>query len=102
MRFQNYAEQVDSSLVSTLSKVWIRDILQKSLTKRRKSKDDDLAYAETLAHRIIQTVEAEYLREMKKCFVMSEMKEKLNKEKFVKDFVAAWDKVMNLDRFDIA
>ena len=24
------------------------------------------------------------------------------KEKFVKDFVAAWDKVMNLDRFDIA
>jgi catalase-peroxidase len=23
-------------------------------------------------------------------------------EKFVKDFVAAWDKVMNLDRFDIA
>jgi len=24
-----------------------------------------------------------------------------NKEKFVKDFVAAWDKVMNLDRFDI-
>jgi catalase-peroxidase len=22
------------------------------------------------------------------------------KEKFVKDFVAAWDKVMNLDRFD--
>ncbi|MYR03436.1 peroxidase family protein, partial [Streptomyces sp. SID6139] len=24
------------------------------------------------------------------------------KEKFVKDFVAAWDKVMNLDRFDLA
>ncbi|MEW8049029.1 MAG: catalase-peroxidase, partial [Candidatus Thiodiazotropha sp.] len=24
------------------------------------------------------------------------------KEKFVHDFVAAWDKVMNLDRFDIA
>jgi catalase-peroxidase len=24
------------------------------------------------------------------------------KEKFVRDFVAAWDKVMNLDRFDIA
>jgi catalase-peroxidase len=24
------------------------------------------------------------------------------KEKFVKDFVAAWDKVMNLDRFDFA
>ena len=23
-------------------------------------------------------------------------------EKFVKDFVAAWDKVMNLDRFDLA
>ena len=22
-------------------------------------------------------------------------------EKFVKDFVAAWDKVMNLDRFDV-
>ncbi len=25
-----------------------------------------------------------------------------NKEKFVRDFVAAWDKVMNLDRFDLA
>jgi catalase-peroxidase len=25
-----------------------------------------------------------------------------NKEKFVKDFVAAWNKVMNADRFDIA
>jgi catalase-peroxidase len=24
-----------------------------------------------------------------------------NKEKFVKDFVAAWSKVMNLDRFDL-
>jgi catalase-peroxidase len=24
------------------------------------------------------------------------------KEKFVRDFVAAWDKVMNLDRFDAA
>ncbi|MGB5332429.1 MAG: hypothetical protein WBM80_04555 [Woeseiaceae bacterium] len=25
-----------------------------------------------------------------------------NKEKFVNDFVAAWTKVMNADRFDIA
>ncbi|HCY56604.1 MAG TPA: catalase-peroxidase, partial [Oceanicaulis sp.] len=25
-----------------------------------------------------------------------------NKEKFVKDFVAAWTKVMNADRFDLA
>ena len=25
-----------------------------------------------------------------------------SKEKFVKDFVAAWNKVMNLDRFDVA
>jgi catalase-peroxidase len=25
-----------------------------------------------------------------------------SKEKFVNDFVAAWDKVMNLDRFDVA
>ena len=24
------------------------------------------------------------------------------KEKFARDFVAAWDKVMNLDRFDLA
>ena len=24
------------------------------------------------------------------------------KQKFVRDFVAAWDKVMNLDRFDVA
>ena len=25
-----------------------------------------------------------------------------SKEKFVRDFVVAWDKVMNLDRFDLA
>jgi catalase-peroxidase len=25
-----------------------------------------------------------------------------SKEKFVADFIAAWDKVMNLDRFDLA
>ena len=25
-----------------------------------------------------------------------------SKEKFVKDFEAAWEKVMNLDRFDLA
>jgi catalase-peroxidase len=25
-----------------------------------------------------------------------------SKEKFVRDFVAAWDRVMNLDRFDLA
>jgi len=25
-----------------------------------------------------------------------------SKQKFVKDFVAAWTKVMNLDRFDLA
>ena len=25
-----------------------------------------------------------------------------SKEKLVRDFVAAWDKVMNLDRFDLA
>ena len=25
-----------------------------------------------------------------------------SKQKFVHDFVAAWDKVMNLDRFDLA
>jgi catalase-peroxidase len=25
-----------------------------------------------------------------------------SKEKFTRDFVAAWDKVMNLDRFDVA
>ena len=25
-----------------------------------------------------------------------------NQEKFVRDFVAAWNKVMNLDRFDLA
>ena len=27
---------------------------------------------------------------------------RLNKEKFVSDFVAAWTKVMNADRFDVA
>jgi catalase-peroxidase len=25
-----------------------------------------------------------------------------SKEKFIHDFVAAWDKIMNLDRFDLA
>jgi len=26
----------------------------------------------------------------------------MSKEKFVSDFVSAWNKVMNLDRFDLA
>ena len=30
------------------------------------------------------------------------MRARTVKEKFVKDFVAAWTKVMNLDRFDLA
>ena len=30
------------------------------------------------------------------------MRARTAKEKFVKDFVAAWTKVMNLDRFDLA
>ena len=30
------------------------------------------------------------------------MRARTRKEKFVKDFVAAWTKVMNLDRFDLA
>ena len=84
MRFQNYAEQVDNNMVSKLSKTWIREIIHKSLSKRRKTREEDLVYAEGLAHKIIQTVEAEYLREMKKCFVLSEMLEKTNKDRFVK------------------
>ena len=30
------------------------------------------------------------------------MRAPTRKEKFVQDFVAAWTKVMNLDRFDLA
>ena len=30
------------------------------------------------------------------------MRARNSKEKFVKDFVAVWNKVMNLDRFDLA
>ena len=84
MRFQNYAEQIDFNLVSTLSKEWIKEIKIKSLSKRRKLRDEDIAYIETLANKIINTVDAEYLREMKKCYVLSEMMEKAKKDKFTK------------------
>ena len=37
----------------------------------------------SLALKMIKTVEAEYLREMKKCYVMSEMMDKTNRDKFI-------------------
>ena len=30
------------------------------------------------------------------------MRARTRRQKFVRDFVAAWNKVMNLDRFDLA
>jgi dynein heavy chain len=99
MRFQNYAEQVSNQNVSTLSRAWIRDILTKTFIKRRKTKDDDVAYAESLANKIIYTVEAEYLREMKKCYVLSEMKDKNNKDKFLKLKIAIRKEIRKIPYF---
>lgn len=84
MRFQNYAEEVDSRVVSTLGKGWVDEILSKVMYKRKRTKDDDNAGFLISAKIIIKTVEAEYLREMKKCYVLSEMLVKTHKDKFLK------------------
>jgi dynein heavy chain len=84
MRFQNYAEKVPDDKVSTLSKTWTNRIISKALAKRRKTKDEDLNYVDVFTKKIMKTVEAEYVREMKKCFVLGEMLDKNNREKFQK------------------
>jgi dynein heavy chain len=82
IRFQNYAETIPLEKVSILSQKWIENILQKTLPSRRKVREEEQAMLISGGNRMIKTVEAEYVREMKKLFVLAEMQDKVKKDKF--------------------
>lgn len=82
MRFQKYASKVPENEVSDLSEETIENIRMKSWIKKKKYKDDDLIWANQISSKIMNTVKAEYTRDMKKCYVLSEMINKKNHAKF--------------------
>ena len=82
IRFQNYAEKVPENEISQLNEDWVENIKYKSWIKKKKYKDEDLLWASQLSGKIMKTVKAEYSREMKKCHVLSEMKNKSTHSKF--------------------
>lgn len=81
MRFQNYAESTPTGAVSKLAPDWEKQIQNKVLDKRR-MKEEDYNSAMWQFKKAVRTVEAEYLREMKKCIVMREMMDDNNRQKF--------------------
>jgi hypothetical protein len=82
IRFQNYAEKVPEDEVSDLNEDWVENIKYKSWIKKKKYKDEDLLWASQLSGKIMKTVKPEYTREMKKCHVLSEMKNSKSHPKF--------------------
>ena len=63
IRFQNYAESIPDSNVSTLSLEWEKEIKHKTLDKKR-MKEEDYNWGHQMFKKAIRTVEAEYAREM--------------------------------------
>ena len=84
IRFQNYAQKIPDEKVSELSEDWKEEIKYKSWIKKKKYRQDELLWAAQLSSKIMKTVEAEYSREMKNCYVLNEMKDKKKLEKFKK------------------
>lgn len=82
IRFQNYSEKVPENEISELSEDTVENIKYKSWIKKKKYKDDDLIWASQLSGKIMKTVKAEYTREMKKCHVLNEMKNRASHPKF--------------------
>ena len=80
--FQEYAVTIPDSNVSQLREEWIKNIQDKAWIKKKKYSDFDLGWANQITANIIETVKAEYNREMKKCYVLAEMKDKVNNQKF--------------------
>ena len=81
IRFQSYAETIPDDQVSTLSEDWQNSIHHRSVD-RHKFKDQDLVWANQLYSKWIKTAQAEFVREMKKCIVMRQMKAPRMKEFF--------------------
>ena len=70
IRFQNYSLKIQDDKVSKLNEDWIENIKYKAWIRHKKYKDDDLLWAAQIANKIIKTVQAEYIREMKNCAVL--------------------------------
>lgn len=99
MRFQAYAEKIDNKFISSLSKEWTENILSKALGKRRRNKEEDPQYLNMQTNKMVQTVSAEYNREMKKCYVLSEMKEKSKLEFFLNQKIDIRREVKKVEYF---
>ena len=82
IRFQDYAEEVPSTQISTLPDQWARQIKRKVARRKGRSTEEDIAWEKTLTEKILNTVREEYMREMKKMVVLTEMKDKKNAGKF--------------------
>lgn len=82
IRFQTYTEKVSEEQVSKLSEDWIKNIQEKALVRRKKYTEDELVWAKHLSNKIMNTVRAEYIREMKNMVVLNEMKDRKNHQKF--------------------
>jgi catalase-peroxidase len=79
-------------------------VRKKHRHRQRKADDNphsELRYVKRTTRRLSRHRKAigiwELLRALAEVYACSD-----SKEKFVEDFVAAWTKVMNLDRFDLA
>jgi catalase-peroxidase len=78
-----------------MSTIWISESDDKELFNGRDRKTGELKWTGTRADLVFGSNSE--LRALAEVYGSSDAK-----EKFVTDFVAAWDKVMNLDRFDLA
>jgi catalase-peroxidase len=77
-----------------MSTVWIPVIETKEIFEGRDRKTSALKWTGTRADLIFGSNSE--LRALAEVYGSSDAQ-----EKFVRDFIAAWDKVMNLDRFDL-
>jgi dynein heavy chain len=82
IRFQNYAEKVPDNLVSSLEESTIENIKNKQLILGKRYREEEMNWANQISAKIIKTVKAEYTREMKKQFVVNEMKDLSTHPKF--------------------
>jgi len=81
IRFQNYAENITDDKVSHLNPEWEKAIQSKVLNKKS-MKEEEYNNGLFAFKKVIRTVEAEYLRQMKRCIVMREMMDKEMTDKF--------------------
>lgn len=95
---------VFTSTPGALTNAFFADLLEPGTTWTKSAEDDDLFEVRNASGETVSTASRvdlvfgsnSELRAVAEVYASDDAK-----EKFVRDFVAAWDKVMNLDRFDL-